>query len=208
VLFLDEVTELTPSAQAKILRVLQEREFMRLGGTRSIKANVRVVVATNRDLQDAVSRGVFRADLYYRVNVFAIQVPPLRERGDDILLLARSFLRNFARANHLQVIDLASDAEKVLLTHAWAGNVRELRNAIERASIVCDGSVIRASDLLLAPPATVPDTINLELLEQRAIERALRETQGNRTKAARRLGIARTQLYQRLRKYGLEDASL
>jgi DNA-binding NtrC family response regulator len=147
VLFLDEIVELTPPAQAKILRVLEEREFRRLGGTKSLKANVRVIVATNRNLHNAVSRGAFREDLYYRVNVFEIRIPPLRERREDILLFARRFLHDFGNINGLRAIDLTPEAADALLAHTWPGNVRELRNVIERATIVCDGGVIRASDL-------------------------------------------------------------
>jgi DNA-binding NtrC family response regulator len=205
VLFLDEIVELTPPAQAKILRVLEEREFRRLGGTKSLKANVRVIVATNRNLHNAVSRGAFREDLYYRVNVFEIRIPPLRERREDILLFARTFLHDFWSINGLRAIDLTPEAADALLAHTWPGNVRELRNVIERATIVCDGDVIRASDLALTPScADSPDITDLGHLEQRAIERAIRETGGNRSLAARQLGISRTQLYGRLRKYGFE----
>jgi transcriptional regulator with PAS, ATPase and Fis domain len=205
VLFLDEITEMTPPAQAKILRVLQEREFQRLGATQLLKANVRVIVAANRDLHSAVSRGAFREDLYYRVNVFEIRIPPLRERREDILLFARSFLQEFGSLNGRPAIDLTPEAAEALVTHRWPGNVRELRNVIERATIVCDGGVIRGNDLALAPScATSPDTTNLGHLEERAIERAIREAGGNRSRAARQLGISRTQLYGRLRKYGFE----
>lgn len=205
VLFLDEIAELTPSAQAKILRVLEEREFQRLGGTTSLKANVRVIVAANRDLHRAVSRGAFREDLYYRVNVFEIRIPPLRERREDILLFARSFVEEFGSIHGLPAIDLTPEAAEALLIHRWPGNVRELRNVIERATIVCDGGVIRDSDLALAPScATSPDITNLGHLEQCVIERAMHEAGGNRSRAARQLGISRTQLYGRLRKYGFE----
>ena len=207
VLFLDEISEMAPAAQSKILRVLQEREFQRLGGTQLRKANVRVIVAANRDLQSAVSRGAFREDLYYRVNVFEIRIPPLRERGEDILLFARSFLQEFGSIHGLPAIELTSEAAEALVTHRWPGNVRELRNVIERASIVCDGGVIRESDLALASSlATSPDVTNLGHLEERAIANAMREAGGNRSRAARQLGISRTQLYGRLRKYGFGGA--
>jgi two-component system response regulator AtoC len=205
VMFLDEIAELTRPSQAKLLRVLEEREFRRLGGTKSLKANVRVIVAANRDLHDAASRGAFREDLYYRVNVFEIRIPPLRERREDILLLARRFLQEFGSVNGAPPIDLTPAAADALLTHKWPGNVRELRNVIERATIVCEGGVVRDSDLALAPSReTSPDITNLGHLEQHAIERAIREAGGNRSRAARRLGISRTQLYGRLRKYGFE----
>ena len=199
-MFLDEIAELTPPAQAKILRVLEEREFQRLGGTQSLKANVRVIVAANRDLHQAVSRGEFRQDLYYRVNVFEIRIPPLRERREDILLFARSFVEEFGSSHGLPAIDLTPEAAEALLIHRWPGNVRELRNVIERATIVSDGGVIRDSDLALAPScATSPDITNLGDLEQCVIERAMHEAGGNRSRAARQLGISRTQLYGRLR---------
>ena len=204
VLFLDEITEMTPAAQGKFLRLLQEREFMRLGGTRPIRANVRVIAATNRDLRDAVARGQFRADLYYRVNVFDIHIPPLRQRRDDIPLLAVSFLREFGQAMGSQPPELALDAATALLRYDWPGNVRELRNVLERATIVCDDNVIRVQDLSLWPvPVRIEDTTDLEVIERHAIERVMREVNGNKAKASRQLGISRTQLYMRLRKHGL-----
>jgi transcriptional regulator with PAS, ATPase and Fis domain len=204
VLFLDEITEMTPAAQAKFLRVLQEREFLRLGGTRLIKADVRVVAATNRDLREAVAQGAFRADLYYRVNVFDIHITPLRQRQDDIAVLAACFIHEFADAPGGRRVELSPDALEALLTYDWPGNVRELRNVLERATIVCENGVIQPSDLSLWPmPAAVGDSTDLDVLEQRTIERVMREAAGNKAKAAGLLGITRTQLYGRLRKYGL-----
>ena len=205
VLFLDEVTEMTPAAQAKFLRVLQEREFLRLGGTRPIKANVRVIAATNRDLSEAVAKGQFRADLYYRINVFDIVMPPLRARRDDIPLLAASFLSEIGGVNG-RVAELQPDAMQALVNYQWPGNVRELRNVIERATILCEDGKIAAKDLSLRPAqASVVDTTNLDVLERRAIEQVMHEVEGNKTRASRRLGITRAQLYIRLRKYGLQD---
>jgi len=204
VLFLDEVTEMTPAAQAKFLRVLQEREFLRLGGTRPVRANVRVIAATNRNLQEAVARGEFRADLYYRLNVFDIHIPALRERREDIPALVRGFLRDLEPvADHRH--EMTSDAMDALLRHDWPGNVRELRNVIERATILCEGGSIRPADLSLdrVAPAEV-DSIELDVIERRAIERVMRDTNGNKLQASRKLGISRGQLYFRLRKYGLE----
>jgi transcriptional regulator with PAS, ATPase and Fis domain len=205
VLFLDEITEMTPAAQAKLLRVLQEREFLRLGGTRPIRSNVRVIAATNRDLPEAVAAGRFRADLYYRINVFDIVIPPLRARREDIPLLAASFLSEF---NHVtgRLAELTPDAIQALVNYEWPGNVRELRNVIERATIVCDEGRIRSNDLSLRPkaPAVAADTTNLDVLERRAIEQAMRDVRGNKVKASRRLGITRAQLYMRLRKHGLD----
>src|SRR5262245_28053006 len=203
VLFLDEVTEMTPVAQAKFLRVLQEREFLRLGGTRRVRVNVRVIAATNRDLDDAVAQGEFRADLYYRLNVFDIRIPPLRERPDDILPLAATFLRELASTT----TELTPQAMDALRRHDWPGNVRELRNVLERALITCDGSVIDEDHLCLRARKDVqPSSItDLDTLEKYAIERAMRDFDGNKVRAARRLGISRTQLYGRLRKYGFEN---
>jgi transcriptional regulator with PAS, ATPase and Fis domain len=205
VLFLDEVTEMTPAAQAKCLRVLQEHEFLRLGGTRAVRANVRVIAATNRNLQDAVARGQLRADLYYRLNVFGIHIPPLRERLEDIPAHVLGFLREL---NHMagRRVEMTAEAMDALLQHDWPGNVRELRNAIERASIMCEDGWIRPEDLSLDPGFPAPvDSIELEVVERRTIERVMRETNGNKVQASRRLGISRGQLYFRLRKYGLES---
>src|SRR5262249_37659582 len=206
VLFLDEVTEMPLAAQAKLLRVLQEREFFRLGATRPIRVNLRVITATNQDLRSAVAHGRFREDLYYRINVFDISLPPLRARGGDIVLLAEHFLQEFARVNDRPPAQLTQAAEEALLTHDWPGNVRELRNVLERAMILCDGTSIGAEHLSV--PQDCPPLIGAELdtLERRAIERALRGAGDNKAKAARKLGISRTQLYTRLRKHGLQDA--
>ena len=143
VLFLDEVSEMSLVAQAKFLRVLQEREFQRLGGTRILKANVRVVAATNRDLGKAVDQGTFRRDLFYRLNVFDIPIAPLRERTDDILPLSAAFLPEIARSFGRPLISLTAHAREALLGHDWPGNVRELRNALERAAILCQGDLIQ-----------------------------------------------------------------
>ena len=208
VLFLDEVTELPLTAQVKLLRVLQEREFTRLGGTRLIKTNVRVVAATNQDVKTAVEQGRFREDLYYRINVFDISLPPLRERGADIVLLARHFLKILAPTHCLSEPELAADAEATLLAYHWPGNVRELRNVIERATILCDGEAIRPEHLSLTNSHNAPALVSTDLqgLERQAIEQALRESAGNKAKAARRLGISRTQLYSRLRKHAPHNA--
>ena len=209
VLFLDEVSDMTPAAQAKILRVLQEREFQRLGGVRPIRANVRVIAATNRNLHEAVTRGQFRVDLYYRLNVFDIRIPPLRERREDIVTLAQAFLEERARSSGGVRVELTPAATDILIRHEWPGNVRELHNALERATIVCEDGLIRAQDLSLAPPPMISvmvDNTELNIVERQAIERAMRNVSGNKARAARQLGISRTQLYSRLRKYGLESA--
>jgi transcriptional regulator with PAS, ATPase and Fis domain len=203
VLFLDEVTEMTPAAQAKFLRVLQEREFLRLGGTRPVRVNARVIAATNRNLDDAVAHREFRADLYYRLNVFDIRIPPLRERRDDIPLLATGFLREFGGAT----VALTPDAMEALRRHDWPGNVRELRNVLERAVIVCDGRSIDSEHLSLRAREDVasPSGTDLGALERQAIQRAMRDAGGNKVRAARQLGISRMQLYGRLRKFGIEN---
>jgi DNA-binding NtrC family response regulator len=211
VLFLDEVTEMSPAAQAKLLRVLQEREFQRLGGTRLLKANVRVIAATNRDLRDAVTRGAFREDLYYRLQVFDIRLPPLRERTRDIPILVELFLRDIARSIGRPPAELMEDAIGVLLKYSWPGNVRELRNVLERAAILCEDGPITPRHLSLHFDPIAPSsgqTTDLRTAERLAIQKALRETDGNKAKTARRLGLTRTQLYVRLRKYDIETAAI
>ena len=208
VLFLDEVSEMSLAAQAKLLRVLQEREFQRLGGTRVVKANVRVIAASNRDLQSAVTEGRFREDLFYRLRVFDIYIPPLRERRGDIPLLIDAFLQGFSRSTGCSSAGLTPDAQEMLLQYEWPGNVRELHNALERAAILCEGGPITAEHLSLRGPGVAAPRrrTNLPEVERRTIEQALHETAWNKSKAARKLGITRTQLYGRLRKYGLETA--
>jgi transcriptional regulator with PAS, ATPase and Fis domain len=208
VLFLDEVSEMSLSAQATFLRVLEEREFQRLGGTKLLKAHIRVVAATNRVLSKAVEQGTFREDLFYRLHVFDINVPPLRERRDDILPLAESFLREIAKSLQRPLAGLTGDAKEVLLAHAWPGNIRELRNALERAAILCEGGLITPAHVALQNPRpATDDSTNLHVAERRTIEHVMRQTRGNKTRAAERLGLSRTQLYVRLRKYHLDDAS-
>jgi transcriptional regulator with GAF, ATPase, and Fis domain len=208
VLFLDEVSEMSLTAQAKLLRVLQEREFQRLGATRIVKANVRVIAASNRDLHSAVTEGRFREDLFYRLRVFDIYIPPLRERRGDIPLLTDAFLQSFSRSTGCSSAGLTQDAQDMLLQYEWPGNVRELHNALERAAILCEGGPITAEHLSLRGPGVAAPRRRTILpdVERRAIEQALHETAWNKSKAARRLGITRTQLYGRLRKYGLETA--
>ena len=208
VLFLDEVSEMSPSAQAKFLRVLQEREFSRLGGTRVHKANVRIIAASNRDLYSAVERGDFREDLFYRLQVFDIHLAPLRERKSDIVLLSDAFLQEIAQSFGRPPAGLTRDARGALLQHDWPGNVRELRNALERAAILCEGGLISAQHLSLYSPrrsAPAATTTDLSAVERQTIEAVMRESGGNKSKAARRLGLSRTQLYGRLKKYGLDQ---
>jgi len=206
VLFLDEVSEMSPSAQAKFLRVLQEREFQRLGAVRLQKANVRVVAATNRDLQKAVERGDFREDLYYRLRVFDISLPPLRQRTDDILELSEAFLADIGRSFGRPPAGLTREAREALLGHDWPGNVRELRNALERAAILCEGGLITRAHLSLQRRAAAAASIGTDLtvVERETIAQVMRDCRGNKSKAAKRLGLSRTQLYGRLRKYEIE----
>lgn len=207
VLFLDEVSEMSPSAQAKFLRVLQEREYQRLGGTRLQKANVRVIAATNRDLRKAVERGDFREDLYYRLQVFDIRITPLRERKIDIIPLSEAFLEEIGKSFGRPPAGLTRDAREALLRYDWPGNVRELRNALERAAILCEGGLISAQHLSLRPanrPAQSTST-DLRAVERATIEQVMRDCRWNKSKAARRLGLSRTQLYVRLRKYDLDQ---
>jgi transcriptional regulator with GAF, ATPase, and Fis domain len=205
VLFLDEVSEMSLSAQAKFLRVLEEREFQRLGGTRLQKADVRVVAATNRDLRKAVDRGAFREDLFYRLHIFDIHLPPLRERPSDIPLLADVFLQDIGRSFGRPQAGLTRDAKDALLRHGWPGNVRELRNALERAAILAEGGLITAQHLSLHTDQVVSasPTTDLAVVERETIARVMQETSGNKSRAADRLGLTRTQLYVRLRKYNL-----
>jgi transcriptional regulator with PAS, ATPase and Fis domain len=156
VLFLDEVGEMAPSAQAKFLRVLQEREFQRLGGSRVLRADIRVIAATNRDLRKAMERGAFREDLFYRLNVFEIRLPPLRDRRDDIVALSEAFIIEIGRSIGRPPAGLSRDARQMLLEYRWPGNVRELRNVLERAAILCDGGMITTDHLALTEGAARP----------------------------------------------------
>ena len=207
VLFLDEVSEMSLTAQVKVLRFLQEREYHRLGGTRLHRADVRLIAASNRDLDDAVARGAFREDLLYRLRVFDILLPPLRDRRDDLPLLANQFLADLAGALGRRLPRLSDDALDALLGHDWPGNVRELRNVLERAIILSDGDIERRHLSLrsrVRPVVTVPAPGALSQVERGTIERILQETDWNKSRAARRLGLSRTQLYGRLKRYGLE----
>jgi transcriptional regulator with PAS, ATPase and Fis domain len=210
VLLLDEVSEMSLAAQAKFLRVLQEREFQRLGGSRLLKANIRVVAATNRDLREAVERGDFREDLFYRLQVFDIHIPPLRERRADILPLSEAFLQELGCSFAKPPAGLTREAREALRHYNWPGNVRELRNALERAAILCENGLITPQDLSLASTVISPrssDTADLGSMERETIAKVLRECRWNKSDAAKRLGLSRTQLYVRMRRYHLEEAA-
>ena len=206
VLFLDEVGEMTAVAQAKLLRVLQEREFQRLGGTRIVKASVRIIAATNQYLRGAVERGTFREDLFYRLGVFDIRMPPLRERRGDIRLLADAFLRDLGRSMSLSPAELTGEAIDALVAYDWPGNVRHLRNVLERATILCDGGLITPTHLDLPKDGCTDrdSRSNLDAIERRTIEHVMTQTRWNKSRAADRLGLTRTQLYCRLRKHELK----
>jgi transcriptional regulator with PAS, ATPase and Fis domain len=210
VLFLDEVSEMSLSAQAKFLRVLQEREFQRLGGTRLLKANIRVIAATNRDLRKAVERGDFREDLFYRLGVFDIEIPPLRARPADIAPLSETFLQEIGRSFGRPPAGLTREAQQALVQYDWPGNVRELRNVLERAAILCEDGLIGPSHLRLQSGTRSPrnDATDLNAIERTTIVKVLDEARGNKTKAAQRLGLSRTQLHSRIRKYSLAEAAV
>ncbi len=205
-LLLDEVGEMSPALQAKLLRVLQERQVVRVGGSATVSVDVRVIAATHRDLSAAVTAGSFREDLYYRLAVVPIHLPPLRERRADILLLARHFLDVLGRRHGRHGLHCDSAGEVALLAHDWPGNVRELHNAIERAVVLTTGSVIGADDLTLGVRRSVqnePLPLNLAVLEREAILRALGQTEGNRRLAADKLGISLRALQYKLNEHGL-----
>lgn len=209
-LFLDEVGELQPQLQAKLLRVLQEHRFERIGGMRTIEVDVRIIAATNRNLGEAMAAGRFRDDLYHRLAVFPIHLPPLRERPADIVPLAHFLIRNVARDLGRPNLTLDTHTEQRLQHYPWPGNVRELANVIERAAILADGDTVTSDLLVLGLPAAQPaiqtPTVldgTLEAMEKEAIRRALDATAGNRKQAAARLGIGLRTLYDKLREYGL-----
>jgi transcriptional regulator with PAS, ATPase and Fis domain len=228
-LFLDEIGEMSPSVQAKFLRVLEQREFQRVGGTRTLKADVRVIAATNRDLMAAIEKQAFREDLYYRLNVFQIHIAPLRERPEDILPLAEAFLTDLGKTMGRPAAGISKDARGWLLSYRWPGNVRELRNAVERAILMCDGGLITREHLPAAvsrpeaasatgalrfavsaptpvsgPAPLTPGGMKLGDVERDLVEKALDQAKGNKSRAARILGLTRSQLYSRIEKYGVQ----
>jgi transcriptional regulator with GAF, ATPase, and Fis domain len=215
-LFLDEIGELSAAVQVKLLRVLQEREFQRLGGTATLKADVRLIAATNRDLTAEMAAGRFRSDLFYRLGVFNVHLPPLRERDDDVLLLADAFIRTLALKMGIGDVTLSRDACELLRRHPWPGNIRELQNAIERALITCEGALVTAAHLAIPlPPDPIrppgsPEPVRpaasmaLHELERKAIIDALQRTHGHKARAAELLGLTRFQLYSRLKRYHID----
>jgi two-component system response regulator AtoC len=230
--FLDEIGDLAPALQPKLLKVLEARRFRRLGGVKDLEVDVRLVAATNRDLKRMVEEGKFREDLYYRLNVMSVRMPPLRERGRDIVLLANRFVEQFNRSLGRKVAGLTPEAEGALLAHPWPGNVRELRNAIERAMILCQGDRIGREHLphdlggrplgavlppapasIAAAPPLVPPLVplagalgTLEEMERAYIAEALKRLDDNRSRTAQVLGISRSTLIEKIKKYGLGAA--
>jgi DNA-binding NtrC family response regulator len=220
-LFLDEISEMNPSVQAKVLRVVEERELERLGGAESVKVDVRIICASNKNLEEYVKKGQFREDLYYRINVFPINIPPLRSRPEDILPLTRDFVGKFSAKMGKFPLKLSKNVEKILVSSKWEGNVRELKNCLERAVILCKGDLITEEHL---PVALVRDTmsayvngkdnvlkmvdfnlppegISIDELEKHLVLQALKKSKNNKTKAAKLLGLSRGTFRYRLEKY-------
>jgi len=206
-LFLDEIGHMPLNLQPKLLNVIEERRFKRIGGTQEITVDVRIIAATNRDLEQAINDGEFRPDLYYRLNVIPIRLPPLRERKEDIPLLARHFAAHYAKQFGKQVTDINPEAEQLLTNYNWPGNVRELRNAMERAVLLCKERVITKEDLF--PLGSSPDSqdSSLAAVEKSHILSVLRQCNGNKTHAAQILGVSVETLRRRLREWGLEYPS-
>jgi DNA-binding NtrC family response regulator len=206
-IFLDEIGDISAKLQCDLLRVLQERCFYRVGGNEEVHVDARVIAATHVNLQQAVADGKFRDDLYYRLNVIEIRIPPLRERREDIPLLARHFMERLGHELGKDVADFSEGALKVLLDYNWPGNVRELENAVERAMVTCRGKVLGEDDFgFLAhngvqKPFSVPAGMSLQEMEKHLITATLQQTEGNIKEAAQVLGIDRSTLYEKLKKY-------
>jgi two-component system response regulator HydG len=214
-LFLDEVSEMSLTMQVKLLRVLQEREVTRVGGEQVINVDTRVIAATNKNLQELIASGLFREDLYYRLNVVSLELPPLRERRDDIPLLIQHFLEIFAKRNHKDIKGFTPRAMDQLIRYDWPGNVRELMNAIERCVVLSRSEYLDAEYLETIQDLSQPETkplpfqqeedisMSLEDIEKSAILRMMEQVSGNKSEAARRLGITRKTLHKKLKKYGV-----
>jgi len=206
--FLDEIGEVSPKVQVELLRVLEEKKVTRLGGSAPVSVDFRTITATNRDLQAAVKDGTFREDLYWRLNVVHIHIPPLRERSEDVPVLAEQFLARFAQSMSRRPMRLSADALAALACYSWPGNVRELQNAIERAVVVGHGDTVSAADLPLrvtqAPAGGGPGPGSLAEVERIHVQSVLESSAWNITKAARVLDVDRVTLYNKIRKYALK----
>ncbi len=207
-LFLDEVSEMSPLLQGRLLRVIEEREIMRIGHDTVIPVDIRIIAATNRDIEDQVSQNKFRKDLFYRLDVLRLNIPPLRERGKDVLILMKHFLRQFDERNNSSSHMLDPQVLPIVLSHHWDGNIRQLRNLCERISVVVSGSVVSAQDILTCL-GRVNECVELTGSPQQQDEcarivEALRKTNNNKSEAARILGIDRSTLYRKLRSYALD----
>ena len=206
-IFLDEIGEVSPPTQILLLRVLQDHRFERVGGEETLEVDVRAIAATNKNLTDEMKKGTFREDLYYRLNVIPIFVPPLRERKDDVPLLASHFLEKFSHEKGKEIISFSPEVMEIFLSHAWPGNVRELENVIEHAIIVAKQDKILPRDLpqyLLQKPSVPQEFTTLQDYEKDLILRTLEETNWNKHKAAKKLNINRSTLYGKMKRYGLE----
>ncbi len=213
-IFLDEIGDVSPALQTRLLRVIQEKTFEPLGSTRTLRSNVRVIAATNKDLAEEVRSGRFRQDLYYRINVFQITLPPLRERREDILTIADSFIDRMNRITGKNLLGLSPRAIELFMSHDWPGNIRELENVIEHAFILCSEGLILCEHLpgsltrRLEPPAAAFVGMTLAQIEAAAILDALRRHGGNRSAAARELGVDKTTIWRKMKKIGLKEPSL
>jgi DNA-binding NtrC family response regulator len=209
-IFLDEIGDISAKLQMDLLRILQERRFYRVGGAEEVQVDVRVIAATNVDLEEAVKEGSFRDDLYYRLNVINIRIPPLRERPEDIPLLARSFIERLAHELSRNITDVTEGALRLLLEQTWPGNVRQLENVIERAMVTCKNRVLSEEDFTFlgrdkssTEGWTVPTSLPLHEIEKQVIEATLQKTEGNIKEAASVLGIDRSTLYEKIKKYNI-----
>lgn len=208
-IFLDEIGEMALELQAKLLRILETGEYIKVGDTKTTKVNVRIIAATNRNLQEEISSNHFRADLFYRLSVFQLQLPPLRERVEDIAPLAECFIKRYAAEFKIPVPEMSSRYLQRLQTYSWPGNIRELRNVVESSLIICEGAMLEVTDLpvniQLEPAATcdVGNELTMAAMEERHIRRVLQHTGGNKTETARLLKIGLTTLYRKIEEYGI-----
>lgn len=214
--FLDEIGEMSISLQAKLLRVLQEWRFKRVGGVNDIEVDIRIIASTNRNLEEEVKQGTFRKDLFYRLNVLPIYIPPLRERKDDIIILTKHFLQKFNTEFGKNIYQISEQVEKMLLDYEWPGNVRELRNVIERAVLLSSGDTLSTEHVMICPEKKeyvdksepVLEGRSMADMEKMLISKVLKETSWRRTEAAKILGINRTTLYNKIKEYGLKSEQL